>query len=116
MYLRRTTIRKGRKVRTYWRLVRSVRHGSKVRQETVAMLSELDERGRARARELAQWIAGRRVHPSLFEPRDPEASTSVPVRLNAVRLENSRRFGDVFLGLTLWRALELDELLLRRIP
>jgi transposase len=116
MYLRRTTIRKGGKVRTYWRLVRSVRHGSKVRQETVAMLSELDAHGRARARELAQWIAGRRVQPSLFEPRDPEASTSVPVRLNAVRLENSRRFGDVFLGLTLWRALELDELLSRRIP
>ena len=116
MYLRHTTIRKRGKVHTYWRLVRSVRNGGRVRQETVAMLTELDARGRAKARELADWITGRRTHPSLFEPREEDAGTTVPVRLKAVRLENARRFGDVFLGLTLWRALELDEFLLRVIP
>lgn len=32
----------------------------------------------------------------------------VPVRLNRVRLERGRRFGDVWLSWTLWRALQLD--------
>lgn len=49
MYLRHTTVRKNGKERVYWRLVRSVRQGRKVRQETVAMLGELDARGRASA-------------------------------------------------------------------
>jgi hypothetical protein len=38
MYLRHTTIRKDGKTHTYWRLVRSVRRGRKVVQETVAHL------------------------------------------------------------------------------
>ena len=42
MYLRYTTVRKNGKVHKYWRLVRSVRLGSKVRQQTVAQLGELD--------------------------------------------------------------------------
>jgi predicted anti-sigma-YlaC factor YlaD len=32
----------------------------------------------------------------------------VPVRLQAIRLERGRSFGDVWLGWTLWRALRLD--------
>ncbi len=116
MYLRHTTIRKRGKSHTYWRLVRSVRDGKRVRQETVAMLTELDASGRAKARALAEWITGSRTQPSLFEPIDADAGTTVPVRLKEIRLEHSRRFGDVFLGLTLWRALELDEFLARQIP
>ena len=46
MYLRHSTVRKGGKTHTYWRLVRSVREGRKVRQETVAYLGELDAQGR----------------------------------------------------------------------
>ena len=38
MYLRHTTRRKDGKTHTYWRLVRSVRTGNRVRQETVACL------------------------------------------------------------------------------
>jgi len=48
MYLRHTTVRKNGKSHCYWRLVRSVRIGRKVRQETVACLGELDAKGRAR--------------------------------------------------------------------
>ena len=47
MYLRHTTIRKDGKTHTCWRLVRSVRRGRKVVQETVAHLGELDGQGRA---------------------------------------------------------------------
>jgi hypothetical protein len=42
--------REGRQVHTYWRLVRSVRVGRKVVQQTVAQLGELDAEGRAQAR------------------------------------------------------------------
>jgi len=58
MYLRHTTIKKDGKAHTYWRLVRSVRVGKKVRQETVATLGELDEQGRLKARALWRSITG----------------------------------------------------------
>jgi len=116
MYLRHTTIRKNGKAHTYWRLVRSVRVGSKVRQQTVATLGKLDAKGRRRARALAGRITGKRLPPSLFEPPEPEIDSVARVRVKEVRLERARRFGDVFLGLNLWHALELDQVLERLMP
>jgi hypothetical protein len=91
-------------VHTYWRLVRSVRRGRKVVQETVAQLGELDAQGRARARALAQEIVGAGVQRELFEAA-PGGQQSLAVRLDRVRLERARSFGAVWLGWTLWRAL-----------
>ncbi|MCG8423357.1 MAG: hypothetical protein MJE77_36115 [Proteobacteria bacterium] len=48
--------------------------------------------------------------PELFEEVSP-SSEPVPVRLDQVRVERGRRFGDIWLGLTLWQALGLDALL-----
>src|SRR5260370_23763508 len=107
MYLRHSTRRKDGKAHTYWRLVRSVRRGSKVRQETVAHLGELDAQGRASAQALARRITGRSEQYELFEDRAP-TQARVEVRLDRVRLERARGFGDVWLGWTLWRALQLD--------
>jgi len=110
LYLRHAVRRKDGKAHTYWRLVRSVRRGGKVVQETVAQLGELDGEGRARARLLAQQITGRRGDQrELFEESAPEPR-SVAVRLDQVGVERSRSFGGVWLGWTLWRALRLDEL------
>jgi len=109
MYLRHSTVTKNGKTHTYWRLVRSVRVGSKVRQETVAQLGELDARGRVRARALADAIVGIERQPGLFD--DPLAAEPVQVDLRRFRLERGRRFGDVWLGWRLWQALGLDELL-----
>src|SRR6059036_20177 len=114
MYLRHTTRRKDGKVHRYWRLVRSVRVGRKVIQQTVAHLGELDAEGRARAKALARAITGNREQPDLFEPTD--ADETIPVRLKRIRLERGRTFGDVWLGWTLWRALRLDEALTRLLP
>ena len=58
MYLRHTTDRKDGKVHRYWRLVRSVRVGRRVIQQTVAQLGELDEHGRIEARALARRLIG----------------------------------------------------------
>ncbi len=115
MYLRHTTRRKDGKVHTYWQLVRSVRVGKKVLQQTVAHLGELDAQGRARARALAATVTGHRTQADLFEAPDPTAE-AVPVRLDRVRVERGRTFGDVWLGWTLWRALQFDLLLEHRLP
>lgn len=108
MYLRHSTVRKDGKTHTYWRLVRSVRCGSKVRQETVTHLGELDAQGRASAQSLARHITGRAEQCELFEESSP-LPVSVEVRLDRVRVERARSFGDVWLGWTLWRALEFDK-------
>jgi hypothetical protein len=114
MYLRHTTRRKDGKVHKYWRLVRSVRLGRKVVQQTVAHLGELDAQGRARAKALARAITGEREQPDLF--RADEADEAIAVQLKRIRLERGRTFGDVWLGWTLWRALKLDEVLARLLP
>ena len=107
MYLRHSTVHKDGKTHSYWRLVRSVRRGRKVVQETVAHLGELDALGRARARTLARQITGRDEQYELFEASAGPAEP-IGVRLDQVRLERARRFGDVWLGWRLWRALGLD--------
>ena len=107
MYLRHTTVRKDGKTHSYWRLVRSVRRGRKVVQETVAQLGELDAQGRARARTLALRLTGRDEQYELFEA-PAGRSEPVAVRLDQIRLERARRFGDVWLAWRLWCALALD--------
>jgi hypothetical protein len=96
-------------------LVRSVRRNGKVVQETVAQLGELDAEGRAKARALARQITGRGEQRELFEaPAAPEASAKV--RLDRIRVERGRSFGDVWLGWTLWQALRLDTVCEELLP
>jgi len=106
MYLRYTTRKKDGKVHRYWRLVRSVRVGRRVIQQTVAQLGELDEHGRIEARALARTLIGEPEQAALFE--DGTEHQSATVRLKAIRIERSRQFGDVYLGLALWRGLGLE--------
>ena len=115
MYLRHTVVRKGGRAHTYWRLVRSVRRGRTVVQETVAQLGELDGEGRAQARLLAQAITGRADQRELFEETATGEQT-VAVCLKGLRIERGRSFGDVWLGWTLWRALRLDALCAALLP
>lgn len=114
MYLRHSTVRRGGKTHTYWRLVRSVRCGRKVRQETVAQLGELDAGGRLAARSLAEQIVGVERQPGLFDDDTP--AEPIPLNLRGLRLERGRRFGDVWLAWRLWQALGLDQLLARLLP
>ena len=114
MYLRYTTRKKGGKVHRYWCLVRSLRVGRRVIQQTVAQLGELDERGRIEARALAQHGIGAPEQAPLF--KDDSEALTVPVRLKSIRLERSREFGDVYLALALWRGTGLEELCERLLP
>src|SRR2546427_5393931 len=115
MYLRHAVRRKGRKAHTYWRLVRSVRRGRRVVQETVSQLGELDAQARANARALAQQITGRDAQHELFEAEGTPGE-AIAVRLDQIRLERPRAFGAVWLGWTLWRALGLDTLCTELLP
>ena len=114
MYLRHTIRKKDGKVHRYWTLVRSVRVGRRVIQQTVAHLGELDERGRIAARALARRLIGAPEEAPLFD--DGSQHLTAPVRLKGVRVERSRRFGDVYLALALWRGLGLEELCRRLLP
>jgi transposase len=114
MYLRHTIRKKDGKVHRYWRLVRSVRVGRRVIQQTVAHLGELDEHGRIEARALARRLIGAPERAQLFA--DGSENLTVPVRLKGIRVERSRQFGDVYLALALWRGTGLEELCERLLP
>ena len=85
MYLRHTPRRKDGKAHTYWRLVRSLRVGKTVRQQTVAQLGELDARGRREARALAERICGVRVEQQRAFFEDAPASESFGAFADAIR-------------------------------
>jgi len=114
MYLRHTIRKKDGKAHRYWCLVRSVRVGRRVIQQTVAHLGELDEDGRIKARALAHRLIGAPEQASLFS--DGNDHQTIPVRLKGIRVERSRRFGDVYLALALWRGTGLEELCERLLP
>ena len=114
MYLRYTTRKKDGKVHRSWRLVRSIRIGRRVIQQTVTHLGELDDAGRLRARALARALIGEPEQADLFD--DGTRDQSLGVRLKGVRVENSRQFGEVYLALALWRACRLDEFALAQLP
>jgi len=107
MYLRYTTRKKDGKTHRYWRLVRSVRVGRRVIQQTVAHLGELDAHGCLQARALARRLIGEPEQAALFD--DGSQHHSVAVSLKGVRIERSRQFGDVYLALALWRGVGLEE-------
>jgi transposase len=115
MYLRFTTRRKGGKVHKYWTLVRSVRVGRRVIQQTVAHLGELDAKGRIQARALARRLIGVPEQNELFDD-GTQRDVMVPVRLKGIEIERSRQFGDVYLALALWRGTGLAELCRRLLP
>lgn len=115
MYLRHTTVRKRGKTHCYWRLVRSVRIGRRVVQQTVAQLGDLDAEGRKEASALAKHFLGERADQlDLFEESVPVNVSRV--RIDKVRVERSRTFGDVWIGWRLWQALELDKFCEAALP
>src|ERR1700732_737278 len=113
MFLRANLRHKDGKDHTYWSLVETVRTPDGPRQKTLCYLGELN--GSAQARWLKtievfneQGEAEQlKLFPSHIEPpaNDPHVAR---VLLNKVRLERSRQFGACWLGLELWKRLELD--------
>ena len=106
MYLRRHSRKKGDTEYEAWSLVESVRTAKGPRQRTVATLGKLpglDKEERVGWEEIARVLDGKpRPERSLFE-KEEEIPLWVTVNLRAIRVERLRHFGDVYLGLALWK-------------
>jgi len=105
MFLRKIPYRKqGGVTSWYWQLVESYRTERGPRHRVVAHLGEIGEEGRLGVKQAAE---GRQPHQtSLFEDAKP---SWVEVNINRVRVERTRRFGDVWLALELMKKLGLTE-------
>ena len=114
MFLRSNHRSKDGKEHTYWSLVESVRTPDGPRQKTLCHLGELNSSDHAR------WLRTIEVFNEHGEVRQLKLFPSqVPVPaddpqvarvlLKQVRLERTRQFGACYLGLELWRQLQLDD-------
>jgi transposase len=110
MYLKRS--RRKKKGETYesWSLVESLRTSRGPRQRVVATIGKLpglDEEARVGWEHIGDILDGKaRTADFLGAPPDPPEWARVD--LKGMRVERLRSFGDVFLGLALWRRLRLD--------
>ena len=117
MFLRPNRRFKDGKEHTYWSLVETVRTADGPRQRTLCYLGELNDSAQSR------WLKTVEVFNEQGESRQLKLFPSdvaveddpgvARVLLGQVRLERSRRFGDCYVGLELWRKLGLDRLLER---
>jgi len=113
MFLRSHGRNKDGKDHTYWSLVETVRTPDGPRQKTLCYLGELNSSARTRWLRTVEVFneQGEAQQLKLFPshvappPDDPQVAR---VLLNKVRLERTRQFGSCFLGLDLWKRLELD--------
>lgn len=122
MFLRQYTRKKSGKVHRYWALVESLRTEEGPRQRVVAHLGELNHSQQRRWQRTVVFYNrhGDAEQLRLF-PNDPGLSLPdepdiVRVRLSSTGWTNARAFGDVWLGLWLWRLLKLDEIVARHLP
>jgi len=101
----------------YWTLVKTVRTAKGPRQETVATLGKepgLESRSRHGWEAVADLLEGRTpkaVQGELGQPLTGPPPHWAQVDLGGVRVELVREFGQVYLGLSLWRRLGLHTLL-----
>ena len=122
MFLKRCPRTKSGKDHVYWELVESVRTRRGSRHRVVAYLGELGPGERSGWARLATVLDGRAAAKArqlaLFEPPEPDEAVpdQVEVQVGGVRVGRTLDFGEVFLALTLWRMLGLDELLARDLP
>jgi len=107
------------KEHSYWSLVETVRTGDGPRQRTLCYLGELNGSAHARWQKTVEVFNEHgestqlKLFPSEVEaPDDPDVAR---VLVKKVRVERTRRFGDCYLGLELWKRLELDEFLVQHL-
>jgi transposase len=113
MFLRPNRRTKDGKDHSYWSLVETVRTPDGPRQRTLCYLGELNSSAQARWLKTIEVFNEQgeaqqlKLFPSQVEP-PPDDPQVARVLLNQVRLERTRQFGCCWLGLQLWKRLELD--------
>jgi transposase len=118
MFLRRNRRTVNGECYEYWTLVKTVRTARGPRQEIVATLGKepgLESRSRHGWEAVAELLEGRGSGPVQGELGQRLSAEPQPhwaqVDLGGVRVERVREFGQVYLGLALWRRLGLHTLL-----
>ena len=110
MYLKRNCRKKNGETYESWSLVESVRTLRGPRQRVVATLGKLpglDDEVRVGWERIGDILDGR-VRTADFFNAAPDPPEWARVNLKGVQVERLRSFGDVYLGLALWRRLKLD--------
>jgi transposase len=113
MFLRPNRRNKDGKKHSYWSLVETVRTAGGPRQRTLCYIGELNSSAQARWLRTVEVfneqgeVQQLKLFPSQVEPPadDPQVARVV---VNKVRLERTRQWGACWLGLELWKRLELD--------
>jgi transposase len=119
MFLRKLRVHKDGKEHSYWSLVETVRTADGPRQHTLCYLGELNGSAHARWQKTVEVFNehGESTQLKLFpcEAEVPDDPNVARVLVKKVRVERTRRFGDCFLGLELWKRLGLDEFFARHL-
>ena len=95
----------------YWSLVKSVRTGRGPRQRTVAFIGkepEFDRATRVGWERIGEILSGRAHQDDFLEGPRPDPPEWATVDVSRAHVERLRNFGSAYLGLALWRRLELD--------
>ena len=112
MYLRPHRRKKNGTLYEYWSLVKSVRTARGPRQETVAFIGKepgLDKPSRVGWEQIGAILDGKSREPDLFDDAWADVPAWATVDVSNVRVERLHQFGNVYLGLALWRRLGLGE-------
>ena len=114
MFLRPNNRSKDGKAHTYWSLVETIRTPDGPRQRTLCYLGELNGSAQSRWLKTIEVFNEQgesrqlKLFPVEIEPPGDDPNVA-RVLLNKVRLERSRQFGNCYVGLELWKRLELDQ-------
>src|SRR5712671_2650558 len=113
MFLREHSRFKDGKEHGYWSLVETIRTADGPRQRTLCYLGELNDSAYARWQKTVEVFNehGESSQLKLFssEAEVPDDPNVARVLVKKVRVERTRRFGDCYLGLELWKQLGLAE-------
>ena len=112
MYLRPHRRVKNGTLYEYWSLVKSVRTARGPRQETVAFIGKepgLERSTRVGREQIGAILDGKPREPDLFDEAGQDVPAWATVDVSRVSVERLRQFGNVYLGLALWRRLGLAE-------
>lgn len=106
MFLRKNRRTKDGKPHIYWSLVETIRTPKGPRQRVVGYLGDLDNQKEDLYRGMVKRLKGQSDgQMDIFKPAVTGSVSILPERL---RVEKVRDFGDAWVGVGLWKLLELD--------
>lgn len=107
MFLRKLRVHKDGKEHGYWSLVETIRTADGPRQRTLCYLGELNGSAHARWQKTIEVFNehGESTQLKLFssEAEVPDDPNVARVLVKKVRVKRTRRFGNCYLGLELWK-------------